>query len=115
MKQYLDSNSKIKYFLLSTIFSILFIFTALYNPIVAHAEGEGLGSVPNGSGVNAQEVDSTSTAGNLFWAASGDRTGIMVYIVDDAGEVKAPMHGQTQAFWSADKRNGREAVENRTA
>lgn len=27
----------------------------------------------------------------------------------------APMHGQTQAFWSADKRNGREAVENRTA
>ena len=57
MKQYLDSNSKIKYFLLSTIFSILFIFTALYNPIVAHAEGEGLGSVPNGSGVNAQEVD----------------------------------------------------------
>ena len=87
MKQYLDSNSKIKYFLLSTIFSILFIFTALYNPIVAHAEGEGLGSVPNGAGVNAQEVDSTSTAGNLFWAASGDRTGIMVYIVDDRGQV----------------------------
>ena len=27
----------------------------------------------------------------------------------------APMHGQTQAFWSANKRNGREAVENRTA
>ena len=26
-----------------------------------------------------------------------------------------PMHGQTQAFWSADKRNGRGAVENRTA
>ena len=26
-----------------------------------------------------------------------------------------PLCGQTQAFWSADKRNGRGAVENRTA
>ena len=27
----------------------------------------------------------------------------------------APMHRQTQAFWSADKRKRSEAVENRTA
>ena len=27
----------------------------------------------------------------------------------------APMHGQTQAFWSADKRKRSEAVENRAA
>lgn len=33
----------------------------------------------------------------------------------DYGTVYRPQCGQTQAFWSADKRNGGGAVENRTA
>ena len=37
MKKLITSNSKIKYIMINILFSILFILTALANPIEAHA------------------------------------------------------------------------------
>lgn len=88
MKKSITSNSKIKYSLLSILFSILFIFTALFisKPITAYADGSSiLQSTSNGKAVNGQEIDSTSTANYLFWAASSERTGILFYIIDNTG------------------------------
>ena len=87
MEKSITSNSKLKYILLSILFLILFIFTALFisKPISAYATGGILQSDSNGKAVNGTEVDSTSTANYLFWAASEDRTGILFYIIDNTG------------------------------
>lgn len=88
MKKSITSNSKIKYSLLSILFLILFIFTALFisKPITAYADDSSiLQSTSNGKAVNGQEIDSTSTANYLFWAASSERTGILFYIIDNTG------------------------------
>ena len=88
MKKIFTSNSKLKCSLLSILFSILFIFTALNisNPITVYADANSiLQSASNGKNVNGTEVDSTSTANYLFWAASSERTGILFYIVDNTG------------------------------
>lgn len=88
MKKSIPSNTKIKCILLNILFSVLFILTALNisNPITAYADDSGiLQSTPNGKAVNGTEVDSTSTANYLFWAASEDRTGILFYIIDNTG------------------------------
>lgn len=88
MKKIFTSNSKLKCSLLSILFSILFIFTALNisNPITVYADANSiLQSTSNGKAVNGTEVDSTSTANYLFWAASSERTGILFYIVDNTG------------------------------
>lgn len=88
MKKIFTSNHKIKYTLLSILFSIMFIFTALNisNPITVYADDSSiLQSTSNGKAVNGTEVDSTSTANYLFWAASSERTGILFYIVDGTG------------------------------
>lgn len=88
MKKSITSNPKLKYSLLSILFSILFIFTALNisNPITVYADASSiLQSTSNGKAVNGTEVDSTSTANYLFWAASSERTGILFYIVDNTG------------------------------
>lgn len=89
MKKSIPSNPKIKCILISILFSVLFIFTALNisNPITAYATGGILQSTPNGKAVNGKEVDSTSTAGDLFWAASEDRTGILFYVIDNTGNL----------------------------
>lgn len=88
MKKSITSNPKLKYSLLGILFSILFIFTALNisHPITVYADDNGiLQSTSNGKAVNGTEVDSTSTANYLFWAASSERTGILFYIVDSTG------------------------------
>lgn len=88
MKKSITNNPKIKYSLLSILFSILFIFTALNisNPITVYADASSiLQSTSNGKAVNGQEIDSTSTANYLFWAASSERTGILFYIIDNTG------------------------------
>ena len=41
--------------------------------------------------------------------------GIFLFTLAHYGKAYRPQCGQTQAFWSADKRNGGGAVENRTA
>ena len=65
MEKQSASNSKIKYTLLSILFSILFIFTALKfsSPLTAYAD-DTLVSNSNGKAVNGQEIDSTATATN---------------------------------------------------
>lgn len=88
MKKSITNNPKIKCILLSILFSILFIFTALNisNPITVYADASSiLQPTSNGKAVNGTEVDSTSTANYLFWAASSERTGILFYIIDNTG------------------------------
>ena len=100
MKQKFTNNPRKKYTLLSILFSILFIFTAFYNPIEAHADdvvltedSPAFGQVINLSDYSANEIDESSEeeAGYLYWAASGDRCGVMFYVVDQIGQVQA--HG----------------------
>lgn len=95
MKKIFTSNSKIKYSLLSILFSILFIFTALNisNPITVYADDDTpqIGQVLNLSEFSANEYDESSNerAGYLYWAASGDRSGIYYYVIDDKGNARA--------------------------
>ena len=88
MKKQRTSNPKISRTILCMIFSILFIFTALFisKPISAYADNT-LASNSNGKAVNGQEIDSTATANYLFWAASSERTGILFYIIDNTGSL----------------------------
>lgn len=97
MEKQRTSKRKISYTILCMIFSILFIFTALNIPIIANAatedSGASLGQSLNLSSYSANETDESSneTAGYLYWAASGNRSGVYYYVVDNYGWVKA--HG----------------------
>ena len=113
MKKSITSNPKIKYSLLSILFSILFIFTALFisKPITAYADGSSiLQSTSNGKAVNGQEIDSTSTANYLFWAASSERTGILFYIIDNTGGLygskKILIMDDPTIYYSASSKDG---------
>lgn len=96
MEKSITNNTKIKYTLLSILFSILFIFTALNisTPLTAYADTTTtIGQTVNLGSYSANEDDESSneTAGYLYWAASGDRSGIYYYVVDSYGWVRA--HG----------------------
>ena len=75
------------------LFSLLFIFMALSQPLKVHASEDGgsITQLPNLTMYSSNETDESSneTAGYLFWAASGKRTGVLFYVVDDVGEIKA--------------------------
>lgn len=97
MEKQSASNSKIKYFLLSILFAILFIFTALNipTPITAYAEDEGGedmdlgdGSVSWGGSVDAEGMDYVYIPGKIYWGGSDTRTGLLFYCVDtETGEI----------------------------
>lgn len=97
MKKSITSDPKIYQTILCLIFSILFIFTALNisNPITVYADDNSpqIGQVLNLSAFSANETDESSneTAGYLYWAASGKRSGIYYYVIDDCGWLRA--HG----------------------
>lgn len=103
MEKQSASNHKISHAILCVIFSIMFIFTALNIPITAYARqaegidgsdsGASLGQVLNLSTYSANEADESSneTAGYLYWAASGERSGIYYYVQDNYGKIRA--HG----------------------
>lgn len=97
MEKQRTSNSKIKYTLLSILFAILFIFTALNisTPITAYAEDEGGedmdlgdGSVSWGGSVDAEGMDYVYIPGKIYWGGSDTRTGLLFYCVDtETGEI----------------------------
>ena len=101
MKKLIASNPKISHAFLAMIFSILFIFTAFYNPIEAHAAGDvevsysdiSMDYVINLGSYGSNEFDESSEqeAGYLYYAASEDRCGVMFYVVDAIGQIQA--HG----------------------
>lgn len=95
MEKQSASNFKISRAILCMIFSILFILTALNisTPLTAYAEETSLGQVLNLGSFSANETDESSNeqAGYLYWAASGERSGIYYYVQDNYGKVRA--HG----------------------
>lgn len=93
MEKSIPSNSKIKYFLLSILFMILFIFTALKfsSPLTAYADTTTtIGQTMNLDSYSANEDDESTNeqAGYLYWAASSRRCGVMFYVVDENGVVQ---------------------------
>lgn len=93
MEKSIPSNSKIKYFLLSILFMILFIFTALNIsiPLTAYADTTTtIGQTMNLDSYSANEDDESTNeqAGYLYWAASSRRCGVMFYVVDEKGVVQ---------------------------
>ena len=95
MEKSIISNLKISHAVLCMIFSILFIFTALNIsiPLTAYAEETSLGQTLNLGSFSANETDESSNeqAGYLYWAASGERSGIYYYVQDNYGKTRA--HG----------------------
>lgn len=95
------SNLKISHAVLCMIFSVLFILTALKfsNPIIAYARPAdydgtaetSIGQTLNLGSFSANETDESSNeqAGYLYWAASGNRSGIYYYVVDNYGWIRA--------------------------
>lgn len=91
MEKQSASNSKIKYFLLSILFSILFIFTALNisTPLKAYAEDDGSEDMDLGEGtvawigsVDAEGMNYVYIPGKIYWGGSDTRTGLLFYCVD---------------------------------
>lgn len=93
MEKQRTSNPKISYTILCMIFSIMFILTALNFPTPAYAEETSLGQTLNLGSFSANETDESSNeqAGYLYWAASGERSGIYYYVQDNYGKTRA--HG----------------------
>ena len=98
MEKQSASNHKISRTILCMIFSILFIFTALFisKPISAYAEddsGANLGQIMNLDSYSANEDDESTNeqAGYLYWAASSKRCGVLFYVVDEKGVIQT--HG----------------------
>lgn len=93
MEKQRTRNNKISYTILCMIFSIMFILTALNFPTPAYAEETSLGQTLNLGSFSANETDESSNeqAGYLYWAASGERSGIYYYVQDNYGKTRA--HG----------------------
>ena len=80
------NNSKIKYTLLSILFSILFIFTALYasDPIEAYADDdEATGGSTVKWDIDGSSEDYIYIPGLIYWGGSNTRTGVLFYCVDN--------------------------------
>lgn len=93
-KQSASSIRKV-YFLVGLLFTILFIFTAMFisKPIPVYAAGDSgtsLGQTMNLDSYSANEDDESTNeqAGYLYWAASSKRCGVMFYVVDEKGVVQ---------------------------
>lgn len=93
-KQSASSIRKV-YFLVGLLFTILFIFTAMFisKPIPVYAAGDSgtsLGQIMNLDSYSANEDDESTNeqAGYLYWAASSKRCGVMFYVVDEKGVIQ---------------------------
>ena len=93
MEKQSHNKFKIKYILLSILFSILFILTALNIsiPLTAYAEETTtISQIMNLDSYSANEDDESTNeqAGYLYWAASSKRCGVMFYVVDEKGVIQ---------------------------
>ena len=96
MEKQSHNKFKIKYILLSILFMILFIFTALNIsiPLTAYADTTtNIGQTMNLDSYSANEDDESTNeqAGYLYWAASSKRCGVLFYVVDEKGVIQT--HG----------------------
>ena len=67
---------------------IFFIAIFMFKPLQAYADDDvSIGQVMNLSSYSSNETDESSNeqASYLYWAASGERSGIMLYVVDEKG------------------------------
>lgn len=102
MEKKFASNKRIYQAILAMILAMSFIFTSLSSSIVAHAyepvdvDGTGRADTNIGYTINlnmyaSNETDESTndTAGYLSYAASGDRCGVMFYVIDDHALIRA--------------------------
>lgn len=70
---------------------VFFIAIFMFKPLQAYADDDvSIGQVMNLSSYSSNETDESSNeqASYLYWAASGERSGIMLYVVDEKGETQ---------------------------
>ena len=70
---------------------IFFIAIFMFKPLQAYADDDvSIGQVMNLSSYSSNETDESSNeqASYLYWAASGERSGIMLYVVDEKGRTQ---------------------------
>ena len=98
MQKIIKSDKKIKYTLLSVIFLILFMVTTISYPINIYAvtgassgDEPAIGQTQNLTQYAANETDQSAQqkAGYLYCAASENRCGVLFYVVDNNGELRA--------------------------
>lgn len=71
---------------------VFFIAIFMFKPLQAYADDDvSIGQVMNLNSYSSNETDESSNeqASYLYWAASGERSGIMLYVVDEKGIVQA--------------------------
>lgn len=71
---------------------VFFIAIFMFRPLQAYADDDvSIGQVMNLNSYSSNETDESSNeqASYLYWAASGERSGIMLYVVDEKGIVQA--------------------------
>jgi type II secretory pathway pseudopilin PulG len=89
----LTSNSKIKNLFLIILLSILFTITAisLQHPITTQADTKkSIEATNNSKQFSSNETDQSAnvTAGPLYWAASEDRSGFLMYVSNNEGSTE---------------------------
>ena len=70
---------------------VFFIAIFMFKPLQAYADDDvSIGQVMNLNSYSSNETDESSNeqASYLYWAASGERSGIMLYVVDEKGIVQ---------------------------
>lgn len=70
---------------------VFFIAIFMFKPLQAYADDDAsIGQMMNLSSYGSNETDESSNeqASYLYWAASGERSGIMLYVVNEKGETQ---------------------------
>lgn len=73
-----------------TVF-VFFIAIFMFKPLQAYADDDAsIGQMMNLSSYSSNETDESSNeqASYLYWAASGERSGVMLYVINEKGETQ---------------------------
>lgn len=70
---------------------VFFIAIFMFKPLQAYADDDvSIGQVMNLNSYSSNETDESSNeqASYLYWAASGERSGVMLYVINEKGETQ---------------------------
>lgn len=70
---------------------VFFMAIFMFKPLQAYADDDvSIGQMMNLNSYSSNETDESSNeqASYLYWAASGERSGVMLYVVNEKGETQ---------------------------
>lgn len=87
----MEKHILIKRNIIKAIVFVFFIAIFMFKPLQAYADDDAsIGQMMNLSSYSSNETDESSNeqASYLYWAASGERSGVMLYVVNEKGETQ---------------------------